>query len=117
MRDHSHYCPDCKRDRPCYNSACLVATVQTCANCERFNLGKPIKTLVLTVQTFFKSCPDARHYYGTIRQNGKVVREVERSGSRVAVIRSAENWLERRMNRKNTTSHYRLVVKQETENL
>jgi hypothetical protein len=48
--------------------------------------------LRLTISTFEKSCPDALHFYGTLRntKTGKVVYEVKRQFSPEAVKAAAK---------------------------
>lgn len=43
--------------------------------------------MTLTISTFWRSCPDALHYYGTVRdEEGKVRLEIKRQNSMEAVI-------------------------------
>lgn len=48
----------------------------------------------LVITTFWKSCPDARHYYGEIYDNnGKFLHGIGRKDSRKAVIQAARAWV------------------------
>jgi hypothetical protein len=51
-------------------------------------------TYTLTVSTFWKSCSDARHYYGMIRSgnDGSIVKSIGRTSSRYAVVEAAKKW-------------------------
>ena len=49
--------------------------------------------LTLEISTFWKSCPDAEHFYGTVRDSeGKFLIDIPRSASRERVIDRARRW-------------------------
>lgn len=63
--------------------------------------------LYLQVSTFWRSCADARHFYGTVRdRQNKVKLEVLRQSSRSAVIKQARLGLKKHY----SGQRYRLVI-------